>query len=164
MIGPLNGGTRNGNMAMPAGTGDRGPDAPRNTKHPVPGPAAPAPAVSGPAPSKDAALRKVARQLEGVFTEQLFKAMRETVPKDDGVVSGGSGEEIFTGLLDQHLAADTPTQWQHGLGEALYRQLRGRLAEPAAEAPGTTPLDRMPTRASGDLNTTVDTTAGDAGR
>jgi flagellar protein FlgJ len=117
-----------------------------------------------PAPPEDAKLRSVVRQLEGVFTEQLFKAMRETVPKDDGVVSGGSGEEIFTGLLDQHLAADTPTQWQHGLGEALYRQLRGRLAEPAAEAPGTTPLDRMPTRASGDLNTTVNTTAGDAGR
>ncbi|MBI1809965.1 MAG: chemotaxis protein chel, partial [Gemmatimonadetes bacterium] len=36
-------------------------------------------------------LRKTAKQLEGVFVQQLFKAMRETVPKD-GVTGGGSGE------------------------------------------------------------------------
>jgi flagellar protein FlgJ len=114
---------------------------------------------------KDAALRKVARQLEGVFTEQLFKAMRETVPKDQGVFSGGSGEEMFTGLLDQHLAADTPTQWQHGLGEALYRQLRGRLpAAPdgAASAGAATPAAGQPQAARPGAHLT--TKAGDAGR
>jgi flagellar protein FlgJ len=115
--------------------------------------------VPRPVSPEDQKLRDVVRQLEGVFTEQLFKAMRETVPKDDGIVSGGSGEEIFTGLLDQHLAADTPTQWQNGLGEALYRQLRGRLAEPAA-ATDATSLDRMPVRVSD----APIPTAGDAGR
>lgn len=115
--------------------------------------------VPSPVSPENQKLRDVVRQLEGVFTEQLFKAMRETVPKDDGVVSGGSGEEIFTGLLDQHLAADTPTQWQNGLGEALYRQLRGRLAEPAA-ATDATALDRMPVP----LSDAPIPTAGDAGR
>ena len=122
--------------------------------------AAPAPAPASP---EELRLRKAAQQLEGVFVQQLFKAMRETVPKDDGIVSGGSGEEIFTGMLDQHLAADTPTQWQSGLGEALYRQLRGRLSgapAEASEAPGTTPLDRIPPRADVDSIPT----AGDAGQ
>lgn len=83
-----------------------------------------------PAPaSQDEKLRKAAAQLEGVFVEQLLKAMRETVPQGEGAFSGGSGEEMFTGLLDQHLATETPGEWSDGLASALYRQLRARLPE-----------------------------------
>ncbi len=73
---------------------------------------------------RDATLMKSASQLEGMFVQQLYKAMRDTVPQQEGIVSGGAGEDIFTGLLDQHLAAETPTQWEHGIAQALYRQLR----------------------------------------
>jgi flagellar protein FlgJ len=43
---------------------------------------------------------------------------------------------MFTGLLDQRLAAQTPARWEHGLAEALYRQLRGAagVAEPSPSA------------------------------
>jgi flagellar protein FlgJ len=86
--------------------------------------------VTPPASEKDTALRKTARDLEGLFVQQLFKAMRETVPEGEGIVSGGAGEDIFTGLLDEHLAAETPKQWESGVAEALYRQLRGIGAPP----------------------------------
>lgn len=76
---------------------------------------------------RDARLRQVVGQLQGVFVEQLFKAMRETVPTD-GITSGGAGEQMFAGMLDQHLANAVPTQWDHGLGESLLRQLRPQLA------------------------------------
>lgn len=81
----------------------------------------------------DNKLRETAKQLEGLFVQQLFKVMRETVPQQDGIVSGGAGEDIFTGLMDEHLAAETPNQLGSGLAEALYRQLRGprALAAPA---------------------------------
>ena|SRR6478672_2813981 len=79
---------------------------------------------------KEEKLHNAAGQLEGLFVQQLFKSMRETVPQGEGIVSGGAGEDIFTGLLDQHLAAETPKQWESGMAEALYRQLRG-LAVPA---------------------------------
>jgi len=76
---------------------------------------------------EEARLRQAARQLEGVFVEQLFKAMRETVPRE-GVVDGGSGEEMFTGMLDQHLAGALPETWgDGGIADALYRQLRGAI-------------------------------------
>jgi flagellar protein FlgJ len=76
------------------------------------------------AAAKDAKLRKAAQQMEGAFVQQMFKTMRETVPTD-GALSGGSGEEMFSSLLDQHVASDTPMQWhQHGLSEAIYRQMR----------------------------------------
>ena len=87
------------------------------------GPAGAAPPPGG----EEARLRRAARQLEGVFVEQLFKAMRETVPRE-GLADGGAGEEMFTGMLDQHLAGGLPETWGgSGLSEALFRQLRGAL-------------------------------------
>lgn len=81
-------------------------------------------------------LRKAASDLEGLFVSQMFKAMRATVPSDEGIVSGGSGEEIFTGLMDEHLAAETPSHWGGGISEALYRQLsKGLLAASATGVP-----------------------------
>lgn len=73
-------------------------------------------------------LRKVVGQLESVFVEQLFKTMRETVPAD-GIVNGGPGEAMFTGMLDQHMSASVPGQWHHGIGESLYRQLHQQLQQ-----------------------------------
>jgi peptidoglycan hydrolase FlgJ len=95
----------------------------------------PAAAETKPAATEDQKkLRKAAADLEGLFVSQLFRAMRETVPKNDGVVSGGSGEEIFTGLMDEHIAAETPRHWGGGISEALYRQLSRGL--PAASESG----------------------------
>lgn len=76
--------------------------------------------------SRDDELRKVARDLEGVFVQELFKAMRETVP-EGGMMSGGAGEDMFTSMMDQHLAPQVSEGWQGGIGDALYRQLRGAL-------------------------------------
>jgi peptidoglycan hydrolase FlgJ len=88
---------------------------------------------------RDATLMKSASQLEGMFVQQLYKAMRETVPQQEGIVSGGAGEDIFTGLLDQHLAAETPKQWEQGIAQALYRQLRGRTPADVTQASVPTP-------------------------
>lgn len=83
--------------------------------------------TSANAPSdRDQELRRTAKDLEGVFVNELFKAMRETVP-DGGLTGGGQGEDMFTGMLDQHLAPMVGGDWQSGIGEALYRQLRGAL-------------------------------------
>jgi flagellar protein FlgJ len=101
------------------------------------------PAAERPTADAEARLRAAVKQLEGVFVEQLFKAMRETVPQD-GLTNGGAGEQIFAGLLDQRVAATAPEQWEHGIGEALYRQLRAAL--PAApSAPMSTNADEKRT-------------------
>lgn len=100
------------------------------------GSATAAPAATDP---RDAKLKKAAQNLEGMFVQQLFKAMRETVPEQEGIVSGGAGEDIFTGLLDQHLAAETPKHWEGGLSDAIYRQMRrGLPADVIAPAPEST--------------------------
>jgi flagellar protein FlgJ len=105
------------------------------------GPATAAPAATE---SRDAKLKQAAQNLEGMFVQQLFKAMRETVPQQEGIVSGGAGEDIFTGLLDQHLAAETPKHWEGGLSDAIYRQMRRGLSADAI-APAPVPIIDTPT-------------------
>ncbi len=85
-----------------------------------------APTAAGlPQPTTErlATLKQSAGKLEGLFVEQLFKAMRETVPQD-GIADGGQGEDIFTSMMDQKLADDVPAQWQRGIASALVKELR----------------------------------------
>ena len=91
--------------------------------------------ATGPAPVEER-LRAATKQLEGVFVQELFKAMRETVPKD-GLTDGGAGEDIFTGLMDEKIAAHVPDHWERGIGDSLYRQLRAAVphANPGAASP-----------------------------
>ena len=91
-----------------------------------------------PASSADAKLKKTAYQLEGLFVQRLFAAMRDTVPQD-GLVPQGNGESTFTGMLDEKMAEQVPAQWngEHSLAQALYHQLRQRLGSPAAAPTGS---------------------------
>lgn len=102
--------------------------------------------IRTPPSSEEARLRQSSRDLEGVFVEQLFKAMRETVP-ENSLFDGGAGEEMFTGMMDAHLASEVPATWNDGLSEALYRQLRsavgGEQAEPELVDDADTPFRRI---------------------
>ena len=84
-------------------------------------------------------LKQTAQSLQSVFVEQLFKAMRDTVPQD-GLMSGGQGEDMFRTMLDQQAAELAPGQWQHAgsLSDAVVRQLSRALPAntPAAQPPG----------------------------
>lgn len=104
------------------------------------------PFVSGAAPvsatPQEAALRKAAKDLEGLFVQQLFKSMRETVPTDGGVTERSQGEEIFTGLMDERVAADTGSRWHRGLSDAIYRALRASAGGDASTAPAS-PITRV---------------------
>ena len=77
--------------------------------------------------SEDAKLRRATQELEGVFVQELFKAMRETVP-EGGIVDGGPGEDMFSSMMDQTISAEAASGWERGIGAALYRQLRPLLS------------------------------------
>jgi flagellar protein FlgJ len=85
-------------------------------------------------------LKDTANSLQSVFVEQLFKAMRDTVPQD-GLTSGGQGEDMFRTMLDQQAAESAPSQWQHAgsLSDAIVRQLSRALPKtaPATSSTGT---------------------------
>lgn len=81
---------------------------------------------AAPKPDPKAQLRTLAHQFEGVFLNQLFQAMRQSVPQD-GVIGQAPGQEMFTQLFDQKMADEAAKHMDRGLGEALIRQLEKRL-------------------------------------
>ena len=85
-------------------------------------------------PRDDAkAIRTVSRQLESVFVAQMFAAMRATVPTE-GIVSSGSGEEMFRPMLDEKIAAQLPAtvHGAKGLAHAIEHSLSSKLARQSA--------------------------------
>lgn len=77
-------------------------------------------------------LLQTARQFESVFVRQMFAAMRSTVPTD-GMLDGGAGEEMFTTLLDEHVADDAPAQLGDGFSRQIVAQFRRPLPAPGVE-------------------------------
>jgi len=69
-----------------------------------------------------AKLRAASRQLEGMFLNQLFQAMRKTVAS-----SGSEAEQMFAGMMDEEVALRAAERSSNGLGEVLYRQLSSHL-------------------------------------
>lgn len=69
---------------------------------------------------EEARLRAATRLLEGFTYQEMFKAMRETIP-EGGALPGGTGKEIFEALLDQHVAQAAAMGSERGLGSAMYR-------------------------------------------
>jgi flagellar protein FlgJ len=80
-------------------------------------------------------LRQLSDQLQAVFLNQLFQAMRASVPESEG--SGTDpGREMFTQMLDERLSTEASKHMHHGISEVLYRQLSARLTATApTEAP-----------------------------
>lgn len=95
---------------------------------------------------REAGMRKAAADLQGLFVQQLYKTMRESVPAGGGMVERSQGEEVFSGLMDERLAADTGTRWQRGLGDAIYRALREKAGLDAVR-PGGSSADSAPSAA-----------------
>lgn len=87
------------------------------------------PPVQPPGSADDARLRKTAVQMEGLFVQRMFAAMRDTVP-EGGLVEQSGAENTFTQLLDEKMSERVPQQMTgaHSLADALYHQLRQRLA------------------------------------
>lgn len=96
-----------------------------------------APLPGGPAaaaaakPDARADLRRLADQLQAVFMNQLFQAMRATVPESEGLGTD-PGRQVFQQLFDERVAEEASARMHRGISEALYRQLAARLdpAEP----------------------------------
>jgi flagellar protein FlgJ len=85
------------------------------------------PAGSGKTPREK--LQQASHDLEGLFVNELFKAMRASLPQGDGILGQAPGQDMFQGMMDEKLAATYATKSAHGIGEALYRQLSRRLTD-----------------------------------
>ena len=74
-------------------------------------------------------LKQASHDLEGLFVNELFKAMRATIPEGGGILSNAPGQDMFQGMMDEKLSAMYAAKSDHGIGDALYRQLSRRLTD-----------------------------------
>jgi Rod binding domain-containing protein len=69
-------------------------------------------------------LEDACAEFESLFINLVMKQMRKTVTKS-GLIDGGMGEEIFTGMMDEEIAKQMSFRQGLGLRGALIEQLTG---------------------------------------
>jgi len=67
-------------------------------------------------------LREYTREFEAIYINEMFKAMRKTIP-DGGLVEKNMSTEIYVEAIDLELARSASAGRGTGLGEAMFQQL-----------------------------------------
>ena len=86
-------------------------------------------------PQQQEALKRLhtaATQLEGVFLDMLFSAMRETVPKESVFGKQSMAEETFGQMLDEQRSQAVAQSGSFGIARVLEQQLRSTVLADAA--------------------------------
>ena len=77
-------------------------------------------------------LHTAATQLEGVFLDMLFSAMRETVPKEGIFGQQSAAEDTFSQMLDEQRAQSVAQSGSFGIAKVLEQQLRASVLSDAS--------------------------------
>ena len=77
---------------------------------------------NAPVDQRDVKLKETCRELESLFINYLLKEMRQTIDKT-GFISGGRAEEIYTSMLDNHMAKQFAHKCGIGLSSIFMEQL-----------------------------------------
>ena len=70
----------------------------------------------------DSELEKACQEMESIFLNFLLKEMRNTINKS-GFISGGTAENIYTGMLDAEISKVIAERGGIGLSKILQDQL-----------------------------------------
>lgn len=72
-------------------------------------------------------LRKTCRDFEAVYINEMYKAMRKTVP-DSGLFEKDTASELYKDMLDMEMAKATAAGKGLGIGETMYQQMKDKIA------------------------------------
>jgi flagellar protein FlgJ len=91
----------------------------------------PAGATGKPAPAsgkeKDLqSLRKSCREFEAIYIQEMYKAMRKTVP-EGGLFEKDMASDLYKEMMDMEIAKSTAAGKGVGIGEAMYQQMKGKI-------------------------------------
>lgn len=73
-------------------------------------------------------MRKIADGFEGMIFRQLLKEMRKTVPKE-GLLGESFATEMYTEIVDDHLAEQLAETHDLGLDRLIYDELKQRNSQ-----------------------------------
>ncbi|HLI97927.1 MAG TPA: rod-binding protein [Candidatus Baltobacteraceae bacterium] len=77
-------------------------------------------------------LHTAATQLEGVFLNMLFSAMRDTVPKESIFGKESNAEETFQTMLDDQRSQQMAKSGSFGIAKVLEEQLKQSVLSDAS--------------------------------
>lgn len=69
------------------------------------------------------ALRESTREFEALYVNEMFKAMRKTIP-EDGIFKKDMTTKMFQEMMDMEMARETAKGEGIGLGLAMYEQMK----------------------------------------
>ena len=87
--------------------------------------------VAGPATKKtvidrNSELYKASLDFESLFIKQMLDVMRKTIHKEDDMLGGGLGQDVYTDMLYNEYAKKMAATAQFGLADIIYRQVSSR--------------------------------------
>ena len=71
----------------------------------------------------DAALMHAAQEFEGYFLQMMFRAMRDTVHSEDGILPQSQTQRIFQDMLDEQTAIAAANGGGMGLAQQIFNQM-----------------------------------------
>lgn len=90
-------------------------------------------------------LHTAATQLEGVFLDMMFSAMRETVPQESVFGKESSAEQTFQTMLDEQRSQQMAQSGSIGIAKVLEEQLKQSvLADSSRESKSAVPRELEP--------------------
>lgn len=79
--------------------------------------------ASAPKDSKLRKLRNSCREFEAIYINEMYKAMRKTVP-DSGLFKKDMANTLYQEMIDMQMARETASGDGMGIGKAMYEQLK----------------------------------------
>jgi len=75
---------------------------------------------------RNSELYKASQDFEALFIKQMLDAMRKTIHKEDDMLNGGLGQDVYEDMLYDQYARKMAATAQFGLAETIYRQLSSK--------------------------------------
>jgi flagellar protein FlgJ len=92
-----------------------------NHSYPVAGSAARKPAID-----RNSDLYKASEDFEALFIKQMLDVMRKTIHKEDDLLGGGIGQDVYEDMLYNEYAKKMASTAQFGLADMIYRQVSSK--------------------------------------
>jgi flagellar protein FlgJ len=89
--------------------------------YPVAGPQARKPAID-----RNSDLYKASQDFEALFIKQMLDVMRKTIHKEDDLLGGGLGQDVYEDMLYDQYAKKMAATAQFGLADMIYRQMSSK--------------------------------------
>ncbi len=71
-------------------------------------------------------LYKASQEFEALFIKQMLDVMRKTIHKEDDLLGGGLGQDVYEDMLYDEYAKKMASTAQFGLADMIYRQLSSK--------------------------------------